>query len=40
MKFGFETLELERIFAFVLKRNRASARVLGKAGLVLEDTPR
>lgn len=38
VQFGFETLDLDRIYALVLKRNRASARVLEKAGLLLEDT--
>jgi RimJ/RimL family protein N-acetyltransferase len=36
--FGFETLGLDRLYAYVLKRNRASTRVLQKAGLDLEDT--
>ncbi len=36
--FGFDVLDLERIYAFVLKRNRASTRVLQKAGLGLEST--
>jgi RimJ/RimL family protein N-acetyltransferase len=40
VQFGFETLGLNRIYAYVLKRNEASARVLQKAGLVYEGTQR
>jgi RimJ/RimL family protein N-acetyltransferase len=38
VQFGFETLGLERVYAYVLKRNRRSAHVLEKAGLSLEAT--
>jgi ribosomal-protein-alanine N-acetyltransferase len=40
VQFGFETLGLNRIYAYVLKRNQASAHVLQKAGLVYEGTQR
>ena len=40
IRFGFEDLGLNRIFAHVLKRNDASAHVLQKAGLVYEGTHR
>lgn len=36
VRFGFEHLELNRIYAHVMKRNTASAGVLTKAGLRLE----
>ena len=40
VQFGFQELALNRIYAFVLKRNEASANVLQKAGLVYEGTQR
>ena len=40
IRFGFETLNLNRIYAHVIKRNTASAGVLTKAGLHLEGTQR
>lgn len=40
VRFGFEHLNLNRIYAYVLKRNRASANVLTKAGLTYEGTLR
>ena len=36
LRFGFEELGLERIYAICFKRNKASARVLEKAGLKYE----
>lgn len=38
--YAFDVLGLERVFAIVNTRNRASARVLEKAGFVLEGTMR
>ena len=38
--YAFDTLDFERVFAVVYTRNRASARVLEKAGFVLEGTMR
>ena len=38
LAYGFETLGLQRIYAYVLKRNQAALRVLEKAGLSLEDS--
>ena len=38
VRHGFEDLELNRIFAYCLSRNHASARVLEKAGLIYEGT--
>lgn len=38
VRFGFEQLGLNRIFAHVLKTNSASVKVLQKAGLRLEGT--
>ncbi len=40
VRFGFEELNLNRIFAYVLTENTASAGVLKKAGLQLEGTQR
>lgn len=40
IRFGFEDLGLNRIYAFVLTRNTASAHVLQKAGLTHEGTLR
>ena len=40
VRFGFDDLELNRIFAHVLSDNTASASVLKKAGLQLEGTQR
>lgn len=40
VRFGFEELGLNRIYAFVLHSNEASAHVLQKAGLVHEGTQR
>ena len=40
VRFAFEDLGLNRVFAYVLKRNTASAGVLTKAGLKLEGTQR
>ncbi len=40
VEFGFEALNLNRIYAYCLVRNEASAKVLGKAGLVREGVHR
>jgi [ribosomal protein S5]-alanine N-acetyltransferase len=40
VRFGFEELNLNRVYAHVLQRNTASARVLQKAGLQYEGTQR
>ena len=40
VRFGFEDLKLNRVFAYVLIDNSASAGVLKKAGLQLEGTQR
>jgi RimJ/RimL family protein N-acetyltransferase len=40
IEFGFCELKLNRLFAPVMTRNAASARVLGKAGLKYEGTAR
>ncbi|MAS32388.1 MAG: GNAT family N-acetyltransferase [Anaerolineaceae bacterium] len=40
VRFGFEDLALNRIYAYVMKRNEASAHVLQKAGLIYEGTQR
>ncbi|MBZ0301169.1 MAG: GNAT family N-acetyltransferase [Anaerolineae bacterium] len=40
VRFGYEQLGLNRIYAYVLQRNTASAHVLQKAGLIREGTLR